>query len=241
MRITIMGIGSRGDAQPLVALGVGLQRKGHHVRVVAGNEFDALVAGAQLEFTPLGLNIQAAMERHTNIFRFAHSITGKILKACEGKQDAIVATILGVSTCQVARARGIPFFYAVPIPGLRTRDFPDPLFPPLPLGSAYNVLTYRLTEALLAQSYAYARCLFRTPRPTYLFCFSSHVIPRPSDWGDYAHVTGYWFLDHPTDWQPPVELVDFLEAGPPPVCVGFGSMLSDDSKGMTDLVLLNFE
>ena len=237
MRITIMGIGSRGDVQPLVALGVGLQRKGHQVCLVAGNEFEALVKGAQLEFAPLGLNIQAAMEEHTNIFRFAHSITDRILAACEGEQDAIVATILGVSTCQVARARGIPFFYAVPMPGLCTQDFPDPSFPLLPLESIYNVFTYRLTEALVKRSYSYARCLFRDPRPTYLFCFSSNVVPRPSDWGDYAHVTGYWFLEHPKDWKPPMDLVNFLQVGPPPVCVGFGSMLSGDPKKMMALVL----
>lgn len=237
MHITIMAIGSRGDVQPLVALGGGLQRKGHHVRIVAGDEFATMVTNAQLEFTSLGLNIQAAMAEHTNIFRFAHSITDKVLQACGTEQDAIVSTILGVSTCSLARTRGIPFFYAVPIPSLQTSDFPSPLFPPLPLGRAYNRLTYRLTDNLTKRSYAYARALFQEPRPTYLFGFSSHVIPRPADWGEFAHITGYWFLDRPTDWQPPRELLNFLEAGSPPVCIGFGSMLSRDSQQMTDLVL----
>ena len=134
MRITIRAIGSRGDVQPLVVLGVGLQHKGHHVRMVAGDEFATMVTSAQLEFTSLGLNIQAAMADHTNIFRFTHSITDRVLQAVEGEQDAIVATILGVSTCSIARARGIPFFYAVPIPSLQTGEFPNPLFPSLPLG-----------------------------------------------------------------------------------------------------------
>ncbi len=31
------------------------------------------------------------------------------------------------------------------------------------------------------------------------------------------------FLDRPADWQPLVALQKFLEAGPPPVYVGFGS------------------
>jgi UDP:flavonoid glycosyltransferase YjiC (YdhE family) len=237
MQITIMAIGSRGDVQPLVALGAGLQRRGHQVRLVAGDEFAPLVAGTQLSFMPLGINIQAAMEAPTNIFRFAYSITDKILKAAEGKQDAIVSTILGVSTCQRARDRGIPFFYTAPIPGLRTREFPDPLFPPLPLGGAYNLLTYRLTEAIVTRAYPYARSLFLEPRPTYLFCYSPTVVPQPTDWERYAHVTGYWFLDRPLDWQPPAALVNFLKAGPPPVCVGFGSMLSGDPQRMTALVL----
>ncbi|MBN1428004.1 MAG: glycosyltransferase family 1 protein [Anaerolineae bacterium] len=237
MRITMMAIGSRGDVQPLVALGAGLLQAGHQVRLAAGDEFEGLVAGADLEFVPLGFNIQAIMQQHTDFFRFAHDITDSVLKACDGKEDAIVATLLGVSTCQVARERGIPFFYVVPLPSLCTQDFPNPMFPPFSLGRAYNRWTFNMANGFFARSYEYARCLFQEPRPPYLFCFSSHVVPRPSDWGEHAHVTGYWFLDHPVDWQPPRDLVDFLDAGPPPVCIGFGSMLDGHPKRVTDTVL----
>jgi sterol 3beta-glucosyltransferase len=43
-------------------------------------------------------------------------------------------------------------------------------------------------------------------------------------------MTGYWFLDQGKDWQPPDELDAFLEDGPPPVYVGFGST-SPDPEG----------
>ncbi|HEX2907098.1 MAG TPA: glycosyltransferase [Phototrophicaceae bacterium] len=45
MRITILALGSRGDVQPYVALGVGLQRAGHAVRVVTFENFAPLVQG----------------------------------------------------------------------------------------------------------------------------------------------------------------------------------------------------
>jgi sterol 3beta-glucosyltransferase len=237
MRITIMAIGSRGDVQPLVALGVGLQHIGHQVHIVAGDEFNSLIKGAKLDFIPLGINIQTVIESHTNIFSFMASIKDKILKASEIEQDAIVATFLGVSTCPIARARKIPFFYAVPMPGLRTREFPNPLFPPLPFGKTFNALTYQLADKHITRSNEDARCLFLEPRPTYLFCFSPHVVPRPSDWGDYAHVTGYWFLNRPSDWQPPTDLEEFLHTGLPPVYVGFGSTITGDPQKMTALVL----
>ena len=48
--------------------------------------------------------------------------------------------------------------------------------------------------------------------------------------------TGYWFLDRP-DWRPPDELVDFLEAGPPPVSIGFGSMNNVGPEEITTRVL----
>jgi UDP:flavonoid glycosyltransferase YjiC (YdhE family) len=37
-------------------------------------------------------------------------------------------------------------------------------------------------------------------------------------------ITGYWFLDPPPSWRPPEELEAFIEAGDPPVYIGFGSM-----------------
>ncbi len=52
---------------------------------------------------------------------------------------------------------------------------------------------------------------------------SPSVLPAPRDWPDEAVMTGYWFTDH-GDWTPPDDLAAFLEAGPPPVYVGFGSM-----------------
>jgi UDP:flavonoid glycosyltransferase YjiC (YdhE family) len=232
-----MAIGSRGDVQPLVALGAGLQQKGHQVNIVAGNEFDRLVKKTNLNFIPLGINIQEVMEAHTNIFHFIKDIKETILKASNIDQDAIISTFLGVSTCPIARAKKIPFFYVLPMPSLQTREFPNPLFPRLPLGKIYNELTYRIADGFITRSYKDASCLLEEPRPIYLFCFSPHVVPRPYDWGDFAHVTGYWFLDQPNDWQPLSNLEAFLQAGPPPVYVGFGSTLTKDTKTMTKLVL----
>jgi UDP:flavonoid glycosyltransferase YjiC (YdhE family) len=91
-QITILGISSRGDVQPLVAHGAGLQHNGHQVHVVAGDEFDSFIRHAGLEFISLGVNIQAAMQAHTDLFRFMACIKNRKLKASEMEQDAIVAT-----------------------------------------------------------------------------------------------------------------------------------------------------
>lgn len=53
--------------------------------------------------------------------------------------------------------------------------------------------------------------------------FSPTVIERPADWRPGLHVVGYWWPQRPAGWQPPAGLVDFLQAGPPPVYVGLGS------------------
>jgi sterol 3beta-glucosyltransferase len=67
--------------------------------------------------------------------------------------------------------------------------------------------------------------------------WSRHVLPRPPDWVPWLEVTGYWFLDRPEDWRPPPGLADFIESGPPPVSVGFGSMTGGDAEKLTDTVV----
>jgi sterol 3beta-glucosyltransferase len=66
-----------------------------------------------------------------------------------------------------------------------------------------------------------------------LYAYSPHVAPRPSDWPAHHQVTGYWFLPPPVGWQPPEELRAFLAAGPPPVYIGFGSMLMREAQKTT--------
>jgi UDP:flavonoid glycosyltransferase YjiC (YdhE family) len=66
--------------------------------------------------------------------------------------------------------------------------------------------------------------------------FSEHVLPRPSDWTECSQVTGYWFLDQP-GWNPSRELQDFLDAGPKPVYIGFGSMVAGNAGAFTQAVL----
>ena len=70
-----------------------------------------------------------------------------------------------------------------------------------------------------------------------LYGYSASVIPTPADWTANNHVTGYWFLNDLAGWQPPPALVDFLQSGPPPVYVGFGSMHNRNAEQVTELVI----
>jgi UDP:flavonoid glycosyltransferase YjiC (YdhE family) len=75
-----------------------------------------------------------------------------------------------------------------------------------------------------------ASCSWQTP---ILYGISPHVLPRPADWDANTHLTGYWFLDTPADYAAPPELERFLADGPPPVYVGFGSVISRDLRRLT--------
>lgn len=65
---------------------------------------------------------------------------------------------------------------------------------------------------------------------------SPSVLPRPSEWGDHVHLTGYWFL--PAEGaKPSEELRAFVAAGDPPVFVGFGSIAGRDPEETAGIVL----
>jgi UDP:flavonoid glycosyltransferase YjiC (YdhE family) len=124
------------------------------------------------------------------------------------------------------------------------------------LGGAFNRLSYGLARQMMWQAFQPAdrrlrrEVLDRGPAPILgpygseclrdmpvLYGFSPSVLPPPPDWSGEVHVTGYWFLDPPEDWTPPSRLVAFLEAGPPPLYIGFGSMGSRDPQRTSQLVL----
>ena len=63
--------------------------------------------------------------------------------------------------------------------------------------------------------------------------WSSVISPSLPDWPESVHVTGYWAMDvkdQVAKFQPSAELRAFLEAGEPPVYLGWGSMVAGTSE-----------
>ncbi|MBZ0298047.1 MAG: glycosyltransferase, partial [Anaerolineae bacterium] len=67
--------------------------------------------------------------------------------------------------------------------------------------------------------------------------FSPYVVPHAPDWPDHVYTTGYWFYDKHPDWQPDAALLDFLQAGPPPVYLGFGSMSNRNPEATANIMI----
>ena len=180
------------------------------------------------------------------------------LVACQGS-DLIIAGLGGLFVgLALSEKLGIPFVQAFYFPFTPTREFPNALVP-LPqtrLPSWANRLSHRLAQQMMWQNYRAAdnkarrQVLQMAPAPfwgpfaslqrqkqTILYGYSPQVLPPPKDWDDFIHVTGYWFLEPPAGWEPPIDLVNFLQSGPPPVYIGFGSMVNSKPEETTDLVL----
>jgi UDP:flavonoid glycosyltransferase YjiC (YdhE family) len=173
--------------------------------------------------------------------------------------DFILQTGTGNGGLEAAAQRGLPLAIASVLPFMPTRAFPS-FFMQMRSGSHgfINRLTHQMAHAILwrglggpatnrwrkerlglrpwrsyAEMYGSARAM-GTP---WLLGISPSVLPKPADWGADQHMTGYWFLDPPPDWQPPGELLRFLEGGAPPVYVGFGSLGTVDPAQVTGVVL----
>lgn len=199
------------------------------------------------------LKILSRMTAETK--RRAHELAANIPALFEST-DLIVSGVGGMGgPFSIAERLGIPIVQAYVFPFTPTSMFSSPLTATLPLGRPFNRLSFHIMRQMLWQSVRIAdtttrreigmppasfwgpyRAL-RQKRVPVLYGYSKHVLPRPDDWDVNTHVTGYWFLEAPNDWTPPSDLVDFLEAGPPPVYIGFGSMGSRNPEEATALAL----
>ncbi len=177
-----------------------------------------------------------------------------VLAATDGT-DAVIASVLGVSAYHVAEARGIPYIGAFLQPIHPTRAFPA--FPLLrDLGPWGNVASARLGAVALELPFrrglnAFRRDVLGLPprrdvdfvgslmreRVPVLYGFSPNLVPRPADWPPEARLCGYWTLRVRRDWEPDPKLAAFLEDGPPPVFVGFGSMRPRDPRRTSAIVV----
>lgn len=143
-----------------------------------------------------------------------------------------------------------PTVLASPLPGFTpTSAFASPMVPFKSLGPL-NPLTHSIMskggEALFKRIVADwrvkelelggspARALL--PNAT-LYAYSPSVIGRPDDWPPTVSVTGYWFLDEDIAWRPSASLQQFLDAGEPPIYVGFGSMPGLDPEAFTRTII----
>ena len=202
-------------------------------------------------------------------FRMMQDIMSKSVEAQDDiwqaiqTADFVIQTGTGNGALEAAQKRGLPAAFAYPIPFAPTRAFPSFFLGPLhfSFGQAYNHFTHTAMHQVLWagmggpmtnnwrkkiglkpwRSYAEQSAYARTLGIPSLYGFSQHVIPKPIDWDELQHITGYWFLDAPADWQPPAELARFLESGPPPIYVGFGSMNHENPERQTRLALRALE
>ncbi|KAJ5298272.1 uncharacterized protein N7443_006392 [Penicillium atrosanguineum] len=284
MNIVIQVVGSRGDIQPFVALGIALKEAGHRVRVATHETFRSFILEVGLEFFNIGgdpRKLMAYMVKNPGLLPSMETIRKgsisekredmrEILQGCwrscflpDENDDpaatpflanAIIANPPSFAHVHCAEKLGIPLHLMFTMPWSPTQAFPHPLanIQSSSLGEKItNYLSYMLLEELIWEGLGYTINSFRrktlglpqidrSSGPNLVARLgipSPALIPKPDDWGARISVSGFYFLPPAVDYIPPTTLQAFLDAGRPPIYIGFGSIVVDDPKYLTELLL----
>ncbi|WP_049567770.1 glycosyltransferase, partial [Nonomuraea sp. SBT364] len=249
MRVLIVGVGTRGDVAPYAGLGVRLRAAGHEVAIAAHEPYARLVTDAGLEFRAIPgdpLAVLAGGVRPAGVrgfVEYGRQVEDGIVAAAEQGADVLLLNVPASAGWHVAEALGIASMGVHLQPVEPTGDFPPVLGPfTRSLGRWGNRVAARTAFVMPSPAHAGSAGRLRarlglppmSSREAYrrreaagwpvFHGFSPLVLPRPGDWRAGLEVTGYWWPEREQGWRPPNGLEDFLEAGPPPVFVGLGSL-----------------
>lgn len=119
MRVVLAPVGTRGDVQPFLALGLALRDRGHQVTLCAPVNFAGWVESFGLRFVSIGTDFQANLRSYRDggtrvVLGVARELALQVrglLEACQGA-DALVGATLQMAGGSVAELLRIPYSYA---------------------------------------------------------------------------------------------------------------------------------
>ncbi|WRT69975.1 uncharacterized protein IL334_006966 [Kwoniella shivajii] len=181
------------------------------------------------------------------------SVTGKPFAA-----DAIMSNPPAFGHVHIAEALGLPLHMTFTMPWSPTTAFNHPLVNVQQTNAEKgltNYLSFALAEMLQWQGLGdvinsfRSNTLFLEPlsmgsgpsivdrlKIPWTYCWSEGLIEKPKDWKEHIDISGFYFMEGDTDFAPDKELKEFLEAGEPPVYIGFGSVVVEDAGAMTKTI-----
>ncbi len=253
MRVVVAGFGTRGDVQPMLALALVLRARGHEVKVCAPPDFTAWVQELGLPFGAVGESMQSIVERaadrHGNVGlraaarempRQATEQFAQLAPHVAGI-DVLVAASLSSAGPSLAEKHGFRYRYVVFSPSLvpsAAHPAPFVVSQTLPgwLNRASWWMTHRVHQSFFRSGINAERAKLGLPPVGSVFdhlaWHDTIIASEPSIAGLPPETpagvvqTGAWFM--PEHEELPADLSAFLEAGPPPVYIGFGSMPDSD-------------
>ncbi|KAL3469517.1 hypothetical protein BJX99DRAFT_268156 [Aspergillus californicus] len=164
--------------------------------------------------------------------------------------DAIIANPPSFAHVHCAQALSIPVHLMFTMPWTSTKAFPHPLanltggdedqgFRNFVSYGVVNWLTWQGVGNVINQWRKELGldevAMFEGPRLAEIlkipstYCWSPALVPRPADWPSYIDVCGFFFRESPK-YDPPADLQAFLASGPPPIYIGFGSIVLEDPE-----------
>jgi vancomycin aglycone glucosyltransferase len=252
MRILLSTIGSRGDVQPLVALGLQLKELGQEVRLCVPPDFKDWIEGLEMPVTPIGPELRSTgksspMSTPPTPEQMRQMMEGTvaaqfetITAAAQGCDMIVGATALQIAAPSIAEQMSIPYVFAAYCPAV----LPSPHHaPPVlrALGDRPVTMTdySELWEQETQRWNLHWRDILNAHRTKLgmqpVSDVLSHILtaqpwlasdPLLGPWPDPADQSvfqpGAWILKDERPLSP--ELETFLDAGDPPIYFGFSSI-----------------
>ncbi|KAL5336878.1 hypothetical protein BJX70DRAFT_262072 [Aspergillus crustosus] len=172
--------------------------------------------------------------------------------------DVVIANPPSFAHLSCAEKLGVPVCMMFTMPWSATQAFPHPLAniqsqnagPSVTNFASYAVVEIMMWEGLgdLINRFRKRELgldpldALRAPgiahrlRIPYTYLWSPALLEKPLDWGSNIDVVGFSMLPGATKYTPPDDLQQFLNSGPPPVYIGFGSIVVDNPSHLTNLV-----
>ncbi len=265
MRIALAADGTRGDIHPMLALARGFARRGHQALLCGPPNFADDAARCGVDFHPVGRDVRAYLESRAEILhagvlsslgegkRYVREQVGiqmRELAMAVERADWIFAAGSQFAASSVAELLGARYRMVAYCPSLlRSPDQTPFMVPRGELPRWANRAAWWGVEALVKRGIGRAiddaRASIGLPpaRDYYRLLFgerpalAAEAILAPLAPDLEPHVVRVGCL-HPFEAEPlPPKLEAFLDAGDPPVYVGFGSMPDPDPQAATQLVL----
>lgn len=168
--------------------------------------------------------------------------------------DLVVYSPLTFPSWHIAEADGTPTLLASLQPLVRTSEFPAITLGTRNLRGPVNRLSHQINEQVFWQPLRRAVNDWRTDRlglaplpwdgpfrllrrrqEVQIAGFSRLLVPPPSDWPDSINVTGAWHRDGLRPLSTSARA--FLESGPAPIYIGFGSMSDTESERLSGIAI----
>lgn len=261
MRIAIVTNGSTGDVLPYIALGRRLLAAGHEVWLCSADKYAAEAKARGLPFVPCWpwnderhrermeeLLAERDPVRHLDIMygRARKEIVAAVPAVVDAtsRAELIVSHSLAIGGYAAARRHGTPLVTGHLFDGIIPSAAMSPFGVNLgPLNRAAWALVGRTVRQKTDPVFNEALASVGLPPERDVLFSASHsrllnlvaispAVCRLSPLSDRPYqLTGSWFDDDET--EPDRALAAFVEAGPPPVVIGFGSMRGIDGREWT--------
>jgi len=239
VKIYLVAFGSRGDNEPFRALALEAAAGGHDVTFAHTSDlaFDPTAAYDERELpgsiegviAQQGVSAVRALVNYRTAMRpllegVWEASTHQIL---ELRPDVVVYHPKVVTAAIAAHAVGALAAEVEIVPTMTPTDEFPPAGLPFAIPFRWNRASYSLLRAGLSSFAPVLRELademgvIRTESDLVLCPVSQTLVPRPTDWPNFAHITGQWHI--PSEEILDTELRDFLRDGKV-LYAGFGSM-----------------